>query len=81
MLVAESIDVCVKCSINEITGTVNMVETYMFDSCAEQLDAMSDIGQVFSINGNVEPKIKSKTDTLVCCCKGCNKLVPTFLYE
>jgi hypothetical protein len=47
MIIAESIDVCIKCSINEIAGTVNMVDTYLFDSCAEQLDGMSDIGQVF----------------------------------
>ena len=36
MIIAESIDVCIKCSINEIAGTVNMVDTYLFDSCAEQ---------------------------------------------
>eukprot|EP01047_Picozoa_sp_COSAG01_P079621 COSAG01_NODE_15172_length_1365_cov_7.147709_1_plen_365_part_00 len=79
MIIAESIDVCIKCSINEIAGTVNMVDTYLFDSCAEQLDGMSDIGQVFSINSAATPSGTSKKETLVCCCKGCNKLVPAFL--
>jgi hypothetical protein len=80
MIIAESIDVCIKCSINEIAGTVNMVDTYLFDSCAEQLDGMSDIGQVFSINSTATSSGGGKTETLVlCCCKGCNKLVPAFL--
>lgn len=78
LLIAEALEVCRKCAIEEVAATVNQIDTYNFDHAAEKLDTMNpEIGITFAIRDENSKPVQ--TQSLPCCIKDCDKSVPPFL--
>jgi hypothetical protein len=82
LLIAEALEVCRKCSINEVTASVNLVDTYHFDTVADQLNQHSDVSFSFAIKTAGTKGIETDGGGLLpCCVKGCTKNVPKYLSD